>query len=235
MPPLRFVLLGAITLVGPTAARAQCSTAALEAVNAEARAATVPDCGTRPLRHAFKRARKKTEKVTARAVTRCEIAGTVRIAAAHRVLLKVVAEAGRASANGTVPPACAVLYEAQLLQLDTDLTAAANGTATTTTTSPPGTPTTTTEAPCTMIMLEVDKGDCTGVTSDPPGLVECGDGCDVKTFVVPAVGSLRLKGAPAEGDTETSFDTDCDDDGTVPFEDASMPDCELSCDCSSDF
>jgi hypothetical protein len=234
----RGLLLGAIALITAvvsTPAHAQCSPPALEAVLKEIQTAAVPECGTKQLRHAFKRARKKAIGVTARAVAHCESTGVARIEPAHRALRKALTQVGKAAANGVVPPACAVTYEAELEQIDVDLTAAANGTATTTTTSPPGTPTTTTQPTCTAIMLDVDKSDCTSVTSEPPGLVDCGDGCTEKTFVVPAVGSLVLKGTPAPGDSSTSFDTDCDDDGTVPLDEASPPDCSLSCDCSSDF
>jgi len=84
-----------------------------------------------------------------------------------------------------------------------------------------------------MISLEVDRGDCTNVTSEPPGLVECAGNCDVKTFTVPAFRSLQLLGTPAPGDAGVSFDSDCADDGTVPLANASPPDCSLSCDCSS--
>jgi hypothetical protein len=234
----RALLTGAIALIAAASsapAHAQCSPPALEAVLREMETAAVPDCGTKPLRHAFKRARKKAIGVTARVLARCEATGVARIAPAHRALTKALKQVGKASANGVIAPACAVTYEAELEQMDADLTAAANGTATTTTTSPRGTPTTTTQPPCTAIMLEVDKSDCTHVTSVPAGLVDCGDGCNDKIFVVPAVGSLQLMGAPAPGNTSTSFDTDCDDDGTVPLDEASPPDCSLSCDCSSDF
>jgi len=229
------VLLGAILLIAAAPARAQCSPPALEAVLREMQTAAVPDCGTRQLRHAFKRARKKAIGVTARVLARCEATGVARIEPAHRALTRALAQVAKESAKGAIPPACAVTYEAELAQMDADLTAAANGTATTTTTSPPGTPTTTTQPTCAAVMLEVDKADCTHVTSIPPGLVDCGDGCSDKIFIVPAVGSLVLKGTPAPGNTSASFDTDCDDDGTVPLDEASPPDCSLSCDCSSDF
>ena len=234
----RALVLGAIALLAAGVAApafAQCLPSALEAALREMETATTPDCGTKQLRHAFKRARKKAIGVTARALPRCETTGVARIASAHRALTKALTQVGKASASGVIAPACAVTYEAELAQMDADLTAAANGTATTTTTSPPGSPTTTTQPTFTAVMLDVDKSDCTSVTSDPPGLVDCGDGCDEKTFVVPGVGSLVLKGTPAPGDSSTSFDTDCDDDGTVPLDLASPPDCSLSCDCSSDF
>jgi hypothetical protein len=239
MPSIpRAVLVGAVALIAAgvgAPAHAQCSPPALAAVLGEMETAAVPDCGTKQLRHAFKRARRKAIGVTSRALPRCESTGVARIEPAHRALTKALTQVGRASANGVIPPACAVTYEAELAQIDADLTAAANGTATTTTTSPPGTPTTTTQPTCAAIMLEVDKSDCTSVTSEPAGLVDCGADCSDKIFVVPAVGSLVLKGTPAPGDTSTSFDTDCDDDGTVPLDEASPPDCSLSCDCSSDF
>jgi len=234
----RAVLVGAVALIAAgvgAPAHAQCLPAALAAALREMETAAVPDCGTKQLRHAFKRARKKAIGVTAKAIARCEATGVARIEPAHRALTKALTQVGKASAHGVIPPVCAVTFEGELAQMDADLTAAANGTATTTTTSPPGTPTTTTQPTCAAVMLEVDKSDCTSVTSDPPGLVDCGDGCDDKIFIVPGVGSLVLKGTPGPGDTSTSFDTDCDDDGTVPLDEASPPDCSLSCDCSSDF
>ena len=211
-----------------------CSPSALEAVHAEMRAATAPRCGPKALRRAFNRARHKGAVVTADARVRCANGETPRIAPAHRALMKALTKVTSASAAGTLDPACALAYETALQRLDDDLAAAAAGIEpTTTTTSPPGTPTTTTLPRCTTIDLEVDRGDCTSVTSDPPGLVECGSGCDVKDFSVPGFGLLRLIGTPAPGDSEVTFGTDCDDDGTVPFADASPPDCSLTCDCSS--
>jgi hypothetical protein len=82
---------------------------------------------------------------------------------------------------------------------------------------------------------EVDRSDCTSVTSTPPGLVECSGACDVKTFTVPAVGSLQLARTPAPGDSSVFFGGDCDEDGTVPLGDATPPVCSLSCDCTSEF
>jgi hypothetical protein len=151
-------------------------------------------------------------------------------------LLKAVAQIGRLTAAGKVPEACGVAYETELLKLDAALTAAANGIApTTTTTGPPSVPTTTTLPTCTAITIDLDRGDCTSVTSAPAGLVECSGACDVKTFTVPAVGSLQLQGTPAPGDTSVLFGLDCTDDGTVPLGEAFPPDCSLSCDCSSQF
>jgi hypothetical protein len=223
-------------LLVPGGAVGSCSPSALEAVHAEMRAAIAPRCGPKALRRAFNRARHKGATVTARAVVRCTNGETPRIASAHRVLTKALTKVTSASAAGTVDPACALAYETELERLDGDLTAAAAGIEpTTTTTSPPGAPTTTTLPRCTTIDLEVDKGDCTSVTSDPPGLVTCGAGCDVMDFSVPGFGLLQLIGTPAAGDSGVSFGTDCDDDGTVPFADASPPDCSLSCDCSSGF
>ena len=233
-PAFALVTIALLPVLPAATVLAVCSSSALEAVHAELRDAVAPDCGTKPLRHAFKRARRRAATVTAHAVVRCTIGATPRIASAHRALMNLLARVGRLSAAGTVDPACAVAYETELERLDGDLTAAANGTVTTTTTSPPGTPTTTTQPPCTVITLEVDKGDCTGVTSEPSGLVDCAGNCDVRTFTVPAVGSLQLKGTPVPGDTAVFFDTDCDDDGTVPLADATFPDCSLSCDCWSE-
>ncbi|HTC23949.1 MAG TPA: hypothetical protein VK688_06275 [Gemmatimonadales bacterium] len=167
--------------------------------------------------------------MTARAALECAIGQTPEIIAAHRALLRVLAKVRRSG----VAEACAVTYEGELERLDADLEAAANGTETTTTTSPPGTPTTTTQPACVTVSLEVDKGDCTKVTSVPRGLVVCGTTCDIMTFTVPASGSLRLVGTPAPGNVGVTFGTDCTDDGTVPLGDASPPDCSLSCDCSS--
>ena len=187
------------------------------------RAASAPRCGPKALRRAFNRARHKGATVTARAVVRCTSGETPRIASAHRLLTKALTKVTSASAAGTLDPACALAYETELERLDGDLTAAAAGIE----------PTTTTLPRCTTIALEVDRGDCTSVTSDPPGLVTCGAGCDVMDFSVPGFGLLRLIGTPAAGDSGVSFGTDCEDDGTVPFADASPPDCSLSCDCSS--
>ena len=224
----------ALPLLLPGRALGLCSPSALEAVHAELRAAIAPRCGPKALRRAFNRARHKGAIVTARAVIRCADAGTPHTASAHRALMKALAKVTSVSATGTLPPSCALAYETELQRLDADLTAAEAGIEpTTTTTSPPGAPTTTTLQRCTTINLEVDRGDCTSVTSDPPGLVGCGPTCHVATFSVPGFGLLRLVGTPAPGDSTVSFGTDCGDDGTVPFADASPPDCSLSCDCSS--
>ena len=217
---------------------AACSPAALDAVRVELQGAAAPDCGTKPLRRVFKRARRRAAGATAHAGLQCAFGGTARIAIAHRALLKGLAQIGRLNANDKVPPECAVAYETVLLRLDADLTAAENGivpTTTTTTTAPPGVPTTTTLPACTVISLEVDRSDCTRVTSAPAGLVDCSGACDVKTFAVPAFGSLQLLGTPAPGDAGVLFGGDCGDDGTVPLGDAIAPDCSLSCDCSSGF
>src|SRR5262245_14012225 len=187
----RAVLVGAVALIaaGVSApAHAQCSPPALEAVLREMQTAAVPDCGTRQLRHAFKRARKKAIGVTARGLARCEATGVARIEPAHRALTQALAQVGRESTNGGIPPACAAMCAAAVARLDADVTAAANGTATTTPTAHPGTPTTTTQPTCAAIMLEVDKSDCTSVTSDPPGLVDCGASCSDQIFLVPGVG-----------------------------------------------
>jgi len=225
----------AIALFAADSALATCSPSALDAVHAEARDAIPPDCGTKPLRRAFRRAHRRVVTATARAGLQCAVAGSPRTAAAHRALRKALAQIGRLNTDGKVPPECAVAYETELERLEADLTAAENGTVTTTTTSPPGATTTTTLPTCTMISLEVDRGDCTNVTSEPLGLVECAGTCDVRTFTVPAFGSLQLKGTPAPGDSEVFFGGDCDDDGTVPLGDATIPDCALSCDCTSSF
>ena len=235
------LVLSAIALlpaVPPRTALAACSPSSLDVVQTELRSGDVPTCGLKPVRRTFKRARKKASRVTARAIVQCTSGQIPRVASAHRALLKALAQIGKSSADGALPAACAVAYETELERLDAELTAAVNGTETTTTTTTPPLPgesTTTTLPSCTMITLEVDKSDCAGVTSEPPGLVDCGDGCDVRTFAVPAFGTLQLKGTPGPGDTTVSFSTDCNDDGTVPLGDASPPDCALSCDCSSDF
>ena len=236
--PLVLVALSLLPALPAREASAACSAAALEAAHASLRDAVPPDCGTRSLRRVFKRAHRRAASATARAALQCETAGTARIAVAHNALLKAIAQIGRLNAAGRVDTTCAVAYETELLTLDAALTAAANGvapTTTTTSTTPPGVPTTTTLPSCTAITLDVDRVDCTSVTSDPAGLVECSGTCDAKTFTVPAVGSLQLKGTPAPGDTSVSFSGDCNADGTVPLGDASPPDCFLSCDCSSAF
>jgi hypothetical protein len=149
------------------------------------------------------------------------------------MLLGVLRRLGRPGTARRLLPSCTDLYIAALETLDDDLHAAASGAETTTTTSPPGTPTTTTTPQCVTVTLQVDKGDCTRVTSEPPRFVDCGPACDMGTFTVPASGPLRLKGSPAPGDGGVTFDGDCEDDGTVDLADASPPDCSLSCDCSS--
>ena len=235
---LVLVAIALLSALPPRTAFAACSPAALDSAHTALRDAVAPDCGTRPLRRAFKRAHRRAATATARAALQCETAGAARIAVAHNALMKAVAQIGRLNAAGRVDATCAVAYETELLTLDAALTAAANGvapTTTTTSTTPPGVPTTTTLPSCTAITLDVDRVDCTSVTSDPPGLVECGGTCDQKTFTVPAVGSLQLKGTPAPGNTSVSFSGDCNADGTVPLGDASPPDCSLSCDCSSEF
>ena len=224
------MVASALTAVLSTGrAQGACSPSDLDAVHAELRAAGPPLCGPRPLRRAFRHARQRAAMVTARAALECAIGQTPNITAAHRALLRVLAKVRRSGVAET----CALTYEDELERLDADISAAANGTETTTTTSPPGTPTTTTQPTCVTVRLEVDKGDCTRVTSVPRGLVVCGTTCDVMTFTVPASGSLRLEGKPAPGDVGVTFGTDCNDDGTVPLGDASPPDCSLSCDCSS--
>lgn len=224
----------ALTL-GLSSGRAEgmCSPSALNAVRAELRAAEVPQCGPKTFRRTLQRARNRAANATGRAVVQCASAKTPRIAPAHRALMRGIREMEEAVAAGRVTSECAGPYHAELERMVADLTAAASGTETTTTTSPPGTPTTTTGPPCMTITLEVDKGDCTNVTSDPQGLVDCGANCDVQTFTVPASSPLRLKGRPAPGDVGVSFGGDCNNDGTVLLGDATGPDCSLSCDCSS--
>jgi hypothetical protein len=221
-------------------AHAVCSASALQAVHAELRAATAPLCGFRTLRRAFSHARNRAAVVAARAARECAHAKTPDVGSAHRALTRVLSKAVGSGAAGKLASDCALAYETELAALDADLAAAANGTeSTTTTTSPPGTPTppgspsTTIPATCTTVSLEVDKGDCSSVTSEPSGLVSCGAQCDIRTFTVPAGRALRLKGTPAPGDGSVFFDSDCNDDGTVPLGDASPPDCSLSCDCTS--
>jgi hypothetical protein len=225
----------ALSTVVPAGALAQCLPSALDEVRMELRAATAPDCGPKTLRRAFDRACDKAAAVTERAVVQCATARTPRIGRAHKMLMGLLARMARPGMARKLPAPCDAIYRAELERLVTDLGAAASGTETTTTTSPPGTPTTTTLPACKTVELEVDKGDCTRVTSDPPRLIECGPACDVQTFTVPGSGALRLKGTPGPGDTGVSFGGDCDDDGTVPLDSASPPDCSLSCDCSSEF
>ena len=224
-----------VTLLSATQVLGTCSTTGLQAVQAEMRAATAPPCGSKALRRAFGRARHRASIVTARAVRECARQKTPDVGSADRALKNVLAKSGRSAAAGEVPQDCVMAYEAILETLDADLEAAANGAeGSTTTTAPPGTPTTTTLQPaCITVTLEVDKGDCTSVTSEPPGFVDCGASCDDRDFTVPASRPLRLKGTPAPGDSSVFFDTDCDDDGTVPIDTATPPDCSLSCDCNS--
>jgi hypothetical protein len=230
-----FVLAIVFPLVVPAGrALGECSPSGLDEVRMELRAAVAPDCGPKSLKRAFARACEKAAVMTERAVVQCAGAKTPRIVRAHRILMGLRARLDKPGMARRLTRPCDALYRTELERLDADLAAAASGTETTTTTSPPGTPTTTTLPPCTTVNLEVDKSDCTRVTSDPPHLVVCGPNCDVETFAVPASGSLRLKGTPAPGDSGASFSGDCDDDGTVPLQSATPPDCSLSCDCSSD-
>ncbi len=227
----RFAFGGAIalTLAFAQSGLAACSIPALDAAAAELRAAVAPACGVPALRHAFRRACNTAAHVATHAVVECASDRTPRTGRAHRALMRALLRVDRAGLSS----ACAAEFETALETLDAALTAAATGIETTTTTTPPGLPTTTTQPVCTTVSLEVDKGDCTSVTSQPRGLVRCGASCDVQTFTVPASGSLRLVGTPAPGDVGVSFGTDCDDDGTVPLASATPPDCSLSCDCSS--
>jgi hypothetical protein len=224
--------------VAPARVHAACSPGALDAVRTELRTGTVPTCGTNAVRRAFKRARKKASKVLSRATAPCAAGDVPSVAPAQHALIRAVSQIARLSNDGSVSPACAVEYENALEQLATAVGAAASGIETTTTTSTttaPGESTTTTLAPCTVVYLDVDRSDCTSVTSEPPGLVDCAGACSENVFTVPAFGSLQLKGTPDVGDTSVSFGTDCEDDGTVPLGTATPPDCTLSCDCSSDF
>jgi len=214
-------------------ALALCSPSDLDGVRAELRATEPPACGPRTLRRAFKRSRNRAAAATARAVIQCALAETPHVARAHDALARMLAKVTKLQSAGTLAPDCASAYETALATLDAALTAAENGTTTTTTTSVPGAPTTTTQGTCTTVSLEVCRGDCTGVTSIPRGIVKCGANCDDQIFVVPGFGSLQLLGTPAPGDVGVTWDGDCNDDGTVPLGDASPPDCSLSCDCSS--
>lgn len=216
--------------------QAACSPEALDAVRTELRSGTLPTCGTKAVRRAFKRARRKASKVLVRAAAPCAAGAVPTVAPAQRALIRAVTQIAQLSADGSVAPTCAVEYENALEQLATAVLAAASGTETTTSTSTtvgPGETTTTTLAPCTVVYLDVDRSDCTSVTSTPPGLVTCSGTCDEAIFTVPAFGSLQLKGTPDPADTGVSFGLDCDDNGTVPLGTATPPDCTLSCDCSS--
>jgi hypothetical protein len=227
-------LVIALASVIPTgSALPECSPSALDAVRTELHGATAPDCGPKSLRRAFTRACDRASAVMDRAVLQCAIARAPRVARAHEMLVGVLRRLGRPGTARRLLPPCTDLYIDTLETLDDDLSAAASGAETTTTTAPPGTPTTTTAPQCVTVALDVDKGDCTRVTSEPPRLVDCGPTCDMATFTVPASGPLRLKGLPAPGDSGVTFAGDCEDDGTVDLADASPPDCSLSCDCSS--
>ena len=193
-------------------------------------AAVPPDCTPPRLRRVFEHAPRRTASATERAVVDCTLGTALRLGRALRPLRRAGEAARRAASAGHASADCALAYQTELAGLEADLVAAANGT---TTTLPPGATTTTTQPTCAFVTLEVDKGDCTGVTSIPRGVVKCGAGCDVQTFTVPASRPLRLLGTPAPGDTGVTFDTDCDDDGTVPLATATPPDCSLSCDCCS--
>ena len=238
---LRLALAALVSIAvtgGVSTARAACSPAALDAVRAELRTGTLPTCGTKAVRRAFKRARRKASKVLVRATAPCAAGEAPAVAPAQRALIRAVSQIARLSAAGSVSPTCAVEYETALEQLAAAVLAAANGIETTTstsTTTAPGETTTTTLAPCTVVYLDVDRSDCTSVTSDPPGLVACSGTCEEEVFAVPAFGSLKLKGTPDAGDTGASFDFDCAEDGTVALATATPPGCTLSCDCSSDF
>jgi hypothetical protein len=215
-----------------------CSPTALAAVRAELRAAAPPACGPTSLRRVYLRARRKAAAETGRMMRRCARGEPAHIAPARRALSRVRVVLDSSGMAARVPPSCVAAFRAELDRLDADLAAAESGApATTTTTSPPGVPgaptTTIQPVPCTTVTLEVDVGDCTRVTSVPRGLVDCDEGCALIDVTVPASTQLRLKGVPAAGDVGVTFDTDCDDDGTVPLDQATFPDCSLSCDCSS--
>jgi hypothetical protein len=236
---LLVVAMSLLPVLPQRAVFAACSPTALDAAHTALREAVAPECGTRPLRRIFKRARRRAVTSTTRAAVQCQSFGAARLSVAHNALMKAVAQIGKLSTQGRVQPECAVAYETVLLTLDAALTDAANGVEPTTTTSstepPPGASTTTTlPTTCTVITLDVDRSDCTNVTSIPRGLVECSGACTEQNFTVPAVGTLQLQGTPAPGDTSVIFGGDCDDDGTVPLGDASPAlDCSLACDCTS--
>ena len=67
----RGALLALAFTVSPETGRATCSPAALDAVRTELRAGTLPSCGTKAVRRAFKRARRKASKVVLRAAAPC--------------------------------------------------------------------------------------------------------------------------------------------------------------------
>ena len=223
-------VLGALALVCARDAWALCSPSSLEAVRTEIVSAVPPDCTPPRLRRVFEHARRRAASAMEHVVVECTLGTPLRLGRAQRPLRRAGETARRAAAAGHVSADCALAYQTELGQLDADLVAAANGT---TTTLPPGATTTTTQPTCAFVTLEVDKGDCTSVTSIPRGVVKCGANCDVQTFTVPVSRPLRLLGTPAPGDTGVTFDTDCDDDGTVPLATATPPDCSLSCDCCS--
>ena len=229
------IVAGAVAMAVASEGHAlgECSPSALDAVRAELQAATAPDCGPPTLRRAFDRACDRAAALTERALVQCADAQTPRIGRAHQVLVRVMRRLRRPGVARRLSPTCADLYVTRLKMLDAALEAAATGTVTTTTTVPPGTPTTTTLAPCVTVALEVDKGDCTRITSVPPRVVQCGASCSDQIFTVPAASPLRLKGTPAPADTGVTWDGDCADDGTVDLSSASAPDCSLSCTCSS--
>ncbi|HLY39020.1 MAG TPA: hypothetical protein VKU61_13340 [Candidatus Binatia bacterium] len=221
--------LGALALVCARDAAAMCSPSGLDAVRTEILSAVPPDCTPSRLRRVFEHARRRAASATERAVLDCTFGKALRLGRAQRPLQRAGNTARRAAGKGHISADCALAFQTELGQLEADLVAAANGT----TLPPPGATTTTTQPTCAFVTLEVDKGDCTGVTSIPKGVVKCGANCDVQTFTVPVSRPLRLVGTPAPGDTGVTFDTDCDDDGTVPLATATPPDCSLSCDCSS--
>jgi hypothetical protein len=223
-------VLGALALVSARDAVALCSPSGLDAARTEIVSAVPPDCTPPRLRRVFEHARRRAASAAERAVVDCTFGTALRLGRALRPLERAGRTARRAAATGHLSADCALAYQAELGRLEADLEAAANGT---TTTLPPGATTTTTQPTCAFVTLEVDKGDCTNVTSIPRGVVKCGAGCDVQTFTVPVSRPLRLVGTPAPGDTGVTFDTDCDDDGTVPLATATPPDCVLSCDCCS--
>ena len=232
------LLATGLLIVALATAHAACSPDALDAVRTELRNGAVPTCGTKAVRRAFKRARRKAAKALIRAAAPCAAGDVPAVGSAQRALTRAVSQIARLANDGAVSSACALEYENALEQLATAVGDAANGIETTTSTSTslaPGQSTTTSLAPCTVVNLDVDRSDCGSVASDPPGLVNCSGTCSEQTFTVPAFGSLRLTGTPGPGDSSVDFGTDCDDDGTVPLATATPPDCTLSCDCSSNF
>lgn len=234
--PALLPLLASLALAGHAAAA--CSVSAFATAREDLQATTTPLCGPRALQRAFERARRRASTVAVRMAKRCGQGKPVRVSRGRKALAKVRALLHSTRIASQVLPGCALAFEQVLDRLEAELVAAETGvpvTTTTTTTSPPGASTTTTEpVPCTAVILEVDVGDCTHVTSVPRGRVDCDENCDTADFTVPADQPLQLKGTPESGDTSVLFDGDCNEDGTVLLDTAVFPDCSLACDCSSE-